>query len=310
MNSKKIKVIAFLLNIPEDVYEAYNEAFSVYRVSENKDVTAEMMYNRGHSEANMKNLLYDLQKAYEITDLELLDAKTLLTAEKEIQFVHGELDENGNPIIPQELDENGNPIVPHELDENGNPIIPQELDENAEDKTEAKEFVPAPSVEERKKIRDDFPFLKDEDCPNELKVLVTDKINAYEDYLEASATLLKHANGEIQLSDEDIAAFTRKSVESFEENRLIYDELNHYREKGKVLGLHPIFKTFALIREVSTMTQEELMSFHKSSPAFFSKKKKELEKFGADEDKKLKIEASVEARNQKLTLVNEKLGIK
>ncbi len=304
MNPKKFKVIAFLLNIPEDVYEAYNEAFSLYRVSANKDVTAEMMYNRGYSEANMKNLLYDLQKAYEITDLELHDAKTLVTTEMEvIEFVPKNLDENGNQIVPEEVDENVN-----DIETNSQDVSAEE--KNAEDKTEAKEFVPAPSVEERKKIRDDFPFLKDEDCPNELKVLVTDKINAYEDYLEASATLLKHANGEIQLSDEDIAAFTRKSVESFEENRLIYDELNHYREKGKVLGLHPIFKTFALIREVSTMTQEELMSFHKSSPAFFSKKKKELEKVGADEDKKLKIEASVEARNQKLTLVNEKLGIK
>jgi hypothetical protein len=304
MNPKKFKVIAFLLNIPEDVYEAYNEAFSLYRVSANKDVTAEMMYNRGYSEANMKNLLYDLQKAYEITDLELHDAKTLVTTEMEVmEFVPKNLDENGNQIVPEEVDKKVNDIKTNSQDVSAE-------EKNTEDKTEAKEFVPAPSVEERKKIRDDFPFLKDEDCPNELKVLVTDKINAYEDYLEASATLLKHANGEIQLSDEDIAAFTRKSVESFEENRLIYDELNHYREKGKVLGLHPIFKTFALIREVSTMTQEELMSFHKSSPAFFSKKKKELEKVGADEDKKLKIEASVEARNQKLTLVNEKLGIK
>jgi len=291
MNDKKNLVIAFLTSLPADVFEAYNDAFSLYRVSPNKDVTSEMMYNRGYSEANMKNLLYDLQKAYEITDLELLDAKTLVVSEKKvIQFV------------PEELDENLKNI------ETNSENVSSE-DKNTEDKTEAKEFVAAPSVEERKKIRDDFPFLKQEDCPNELKVLVTDKINAYEDYLEASAILLKHANGEIQLSDEEIAGWTRKSVESFEENRLIYDELNHYREKGKILGLHPVFKTFALTREVNEMSQEELMSFHKSSPAYFSKKKKELES-NIDEAKKVKIEAAVEARNQKLTLVNEKLGIK
>ena len=40
---------------------------------------------------------------------------------------------------------------------------------------------------------------------------------------------------------EDIHKASRDTVENYLENRLIWDELNYYKQHGAVLGKHPIF---------------------------------------------------------------------
>ena len=277
MNKYKLAVIDFLQNLPTNVYEQYNEAFHWYRKHEGKEFTAERTYNQGFSESNLKNLLYDLQKVYEISDLELLDT----------------------PVVQlKEVSEE----TPEGTGEGNN-------EENKEANSESTEFTPAPTSNERTSLRDDFPFLKEKDCPLELKALVTDKINAYNDYDEAHNQLLKVTNGEATATEEELTALSKRAVEAFELNRDIYEELNYYKANGKVLGKHPIFRSLTLQREVNSMSQKELMSFRDSSPKFFSTKKSDAEKFKDDAVKLLKIAVSVEARTEKLKLVNQKLGV-
>lgn len=368
MNSKKQTVIDFLQNLPENVYDRYNEAFNLYRQNEAKEFTAERTYNQGYSESNLKNLLYDLQKVYGITDLELLEKITPAAAEEVIELVpevktfeqlKNDFVSTGDALqkahdekLPAEeikvlfdahltatqdfnsyLDANPDAREFVELEDkylhakqtwdSVDANAPKEVWEPLSDalaeakknfknytaeKAGPEDFTPAPASEERKKLRDDFPFLKEEDCPLELKALVTDKINAYEEYVVAHNQLLKHANKEIELSEEQVQELTKKSVEAFELNREIYEELNYYRANGKVLGKHPIFKTLTLKREVNSMSQDALLSFRDSSPKFFSTKKSDLTKAGKDQVKVDKINASVAARTAKLELVNIRLG--
>lgn len=188
-------------------------------------------------------------------------------------------------------------------------------DNSAEVSDQDKEkFVSAPVSEERKRIRDDFPFLKDDDCPLELKALVTDKINAFENYCEAHNKLVRHKNGEQVLSEEELTEVTKAAVEQFEANRAIFEELNYYKANGKVLGNHPVFKSLTLQREVNSMNAEECFKYINSSKKFVSVKKAAIERLKEAKEKGYKqkvadLEMAILERNQKVTLVKKKMNI-
>lgn len=48
------------------------------------------------------------------------------------------------------------------------------------------------------------------------------------------------------------------TVENYLENRRIWDELNHYKTKGQILGLHPIFAWITRQNEIRSMRMKEL----------------------------------------------------
>ena len=60
-------------------------------------------------------------------------------------------------------------------------------------------------------------------------------LTAYDAYKLAHESLFK-----AETSDQ-IHQASRDTVENYLENRLIWDELNYYKEKGSILGKHPIF---------------------------------------------------------------------
>jgi hypothetical protein len=86
-------------------------------------------------------------------------------------------------------------------------------------------------------IRNEFPFLEDADCPEELKILVADMITAHSKYVKGHELLFEVAH------KGDIACFNaaRQTVENYLENRRIWAELEHYKKTKTVLGEHPIF---------------------------------------------------------------------
>lgn len=160
-------------------------------------------------------------------------------------------------------------------------------------------------------IRVEFPFLNSKDCPNELKILVADKITAWNEYLLLHDEVLKAEAGEITLSKEELESKAKRSIDCFDENQKIYEELNAYQETGQVLGKHPIFRTLRLTREVEEMTPEELFKYKNSTSKFFTDNKKKLviaEKEN-DLEKIEEINEKISARNEKLQLVDKKLGI-
>ncbi len=103
------------------------------------------------------------------------------------------------------------------------------------------------------KLRQEFPFLKEQNCPNELKILVADMLTAYYNYVEAHPKLL------LAESAEDISALAGTVVENYLENRSIWEELNYYKENGVILGEHPKLKELAFRNEIADMTTPELI---------------------------------------------------
>ena len=81
-----------------------------------------------------------------------------------------------------------------------------------------KETVPL-EVRRGIKIREEYPFLFAEDCPNELKVLVANKISAYYKYVEAHKKLFDAA------TEEELSALCEDIVDNYIDNREIHEEL-------------------------------------------------------------------------------------
>lgn len=183
-----------------------------------------------------------------------------------------------------------------------------EENENLKDELDKLKLLPKIDA---KSIRVEFPFLNDKDCPDEFKILVADKITAWNDYLTCHETLLKIESGELVTDDASKAEIAKAAIASFDENQKIYEELNAYAETGKVLGKHAIFKRLQLTREVEEMTADELHKYKGSSAKYFSVNKSDLAKAekSKDTDKIELITARVAEREQKLALVNKKLGI-
>lgn len=158
-------------------------------------------------------------------------------------------------------------------------------------------------------IREEFPFLADKDCPDEFKILIADKLTAYNLYKETKAKITE-ANAD-EVSSEVLAEWAKIAVDAFDINQKIYAELNHYKEHGTVLGKLPIFRKFALQREVDEMSQKQLIAFTNSSVKYFSTNKADLTAAEKKKDAK-KIEVitnRVLLREEKLALVNKRLGV-
>lgn len=108
------------------------------------------------------------------------------------------------------------------------------------------------------KLRDQFPFLRDPDCPDALKILVNDLITTYEKFRETQPQLHK------LLSESDAQHTVDVILENYISNKEAYAELEHYKEKGEILGEHPIFKRLADKQEISEMGTPDLVKKIKS----------------------------------------------
>lgn len=108
------------------------------------------------------------------------------------------------------------------------------------------------------RLRDEFPFLKKDDCPYELKILVADRITAYHEYVAAHEELFTAEN------EEQLQQATESVVENYLENNEIFEELNFYKDNGKLLGKHPVFKQVDRMREIRAMATPDLVRLKKS----------------------------------------------
>ncbi len=111
-----------------------------------------------------------------------------------------------------------------------------------------------PTPTNRRRFRDDFPFLRDPDCPAELKILATDKITTHERYIRAHDRLFDCT------SLDDCYRTAREAIENFQENRAIFAELDYYREHRAVLGKHRIFEHVQRLRALEKMGIVELIA--------------------------------------------------
>jgi hypothetical protein len=99
------------------------------------------------------------------------------------------------------------------------------------------------------KIRDEFPFLSNPNCPDDLKILVADMFTAYDNYINAHQELfdVKDEKEAFEVAD--------KVIENYLDNRSIWDELNHYKATGKILGKH---KHFAAMKRKDALMKKSV----------------------------------------------------
>jgi len=78
-------------------------------------------------------------------------------------------------------------------------------------------------------------------------------ITAHSDYVQAHQDLFTAS------TFEDIERISRSTVESYLENRRIWDELNHFKTTGQILGKHPIFDWTARLEAIRRMKIGDLV---------------------------------------------------
>lgn len=116
----------------------------------------------------------------------------------------------------------------------------QRVEELADElETARRKYAEAPEpVRKMIRFREKYAFLNSPDCPDILKVFVNDLFAAYDAYKTAFARLQL-------LSDQataEAATEAEKVVTAYLANREIWDELEHYRTTGEILGRAAKFK--------------------------------------------------------------------
>ncbi len=104
-----------------------------------------------------------------------------------------------------------------------------------------------------KSFREEFPFLNESNCPVELEALASRKFNKYHAYVDLHKKLRNCT------SLGECADVSRSLIESYIENRTIWNELNYYNVHKSLLGKHPIFQEFARRKKLLSLPVKELV---------------------------------------------------
>lgn len=192
------------------------------------------------------------------------------------------------------------------MDENADRI--DELEETLEKARST--YAEAPDVTRKMiRFRERYPFLNSADCPDVLKILVADMFTAYGEYKTAFVMLQT-------IPDEDVeraAIECSRLVESYLANREIWDELEHYRRTGQILGKAAKFRELEAVEDLAALSDVELLNKLKSAQVNTSKHKSKMQKAqkaGTTDDnaaaqyqkwtaRKLELEAELERRKKK-----------
>lgn len=273
MKQKILEILAAVTMTPS---VRFNKAFELYRSSPGASQASIVSYNRGFSPNELKNLLYDLQKLHGITDLQI---RTYVPVTE----------------IPDEVDEQsllGNT-------DSDLVIFPLITEANI-----------AEADLEHQKIRDAFPFLTEETCPDILKVLVADKITYWTKLQSVRQELDSLVEtGKNETTVQRVEELSGEAVKLFEAEQIINDELVHYNETKELLGKHPKMKLIAMENEIKDKDVNELHKLLKNAASYISKQQKALLEEGLTEEKKELIQGRLEDRELLSNFIKKKLGL-
>lgn len=234
MKNKFIKILANLDQKKDK--KLYNELLNAY--AEIATVRQVYHYQLGYTPSKLENLTYEIKKSQGITDKEIALYDPANDDEEEIK------EEINTALQEAELEKQDQ--AKKDADElaakNNNPILLE---------------MPEPAFQGLK-LRDEYPFLNDENTPDAIKALVTDKFTAYRNYATKHAEALDAAD---QTEAEDkLFELAYDAVKNYQLNIDIKDELDHYRDtNGKVLGKHPKLKDLKIKQEIDEMSEADLV---------------------------------------------------
>lgn len=294
----KDQVLALLCDQEKTPQEKFNQASALFRNSPGANSRLVNFYNaQGYSGTRLESLFHELKKLHGISEKDVAIAAvenktevnseaTAVTSTKTDEYVY--TDESGIALNPA-------------------PEIKAAADVFA--------FAPA-EVKTEIKLRDEFPFLKDENCPDKLLLLVGKKMGHYDRYCDFHAEMMKSvdeidADGNVtvpgaELTAEEKFELAKSAVQNFVANQDIYDELNHYKATGEILGKHPIFEDEEFRKKLDGQTVQQVAIRKGNLINYIGKSKK---KFDSLPEKKQLEETTKQVRWQReLEIVNEWLA--
>lgn len=237
MKNKFIKILANTDQKKDK--KLYNELLNAY--AEIATVRQVYHYQLGYTPSKLENLTYEIKKSQEITDKEI--ALYVPGEEDEQEDIKSIIGLTPEQIALAEKATKEAELAAQELDaKNNNPILLE---------------MPEPAFQGLK-LRDEYPFLNDENTPDAIKALVTDKFTAYRNYAALHAEALEAADQ--NEAEEKLVELTSEAVKAFQLNLDIKDEFDHYRDtNGKVLGKHPKLKDLKIEQEIDEMSEADLV---------------------------------------------------
>ena len=167
---------------------------------------------------------------------------------------------------------------------------------------------PIPATETQKKIirfREQFPFLNQPDCPDSLKILVADMFTSFGNYKNALDKLYTLGDKE----SEEAAGLCETVVEEYLKNREIWEELEYYKEHGRILGKAAKFRELEKADELAKLSDVELVNKRRSAEVNISKRKKALESAleAQDEEKSEKERTALSNWQEKKEAIDREL---
>ena len=156
------------------------------------------------------------------------------------------------------------------MDENAERI--DELTEELENARSKYEATPEP-VKKMIRFREKYKFLNNPDCPDILKILVADMFTAYSQYKAAFTDLQSMPDN---AEGAEAFASCEKLVENYLLNREIWDELDHYRRTGTILGKAAKFREIEAAADLAALSDVDLMKKIQSAKVNVSKNKRRL----------------------------------
>lgn len=177
-------------------------------------------------------------------------------------------------------------------------------EEKPADQTEEKPQTRVPIPESTEGfLRKEFPKIQFGSLPNELKILVVDRIALYH-----AANAAREAKFEA-ISDEERLKLNTEEIQSRIKNDEIWAELNHYQETGEILGKHPLFERYRFAEKLKGLTKESLIKMKKNFPPSVSKVKKAIREAGDNAELVLKKNALLEKYEWQEKEVDRMLGL-
>lgn len=182
--------------------------------------------------------------------------------------------------------------------------------------TKEEVFTTAPDdVKEAVKLRDEFPFLDEVDCPEELYILVGKKMAHYHAYAKAHKALMvivleenEERTAVLQMTDKEIFALALSAVENFTVNQDIYAELAFYQVNKTILGIHPIFAERKAKSTVDLMSIPDATTRMNNLENYIRRETKKLGAKKTTDLEKEKINKKLAAWEFELALIKAKLG--
>lgn len=245
----KTKVLDFLKKPSDNPIEDFNTGFALLQRSEGiSQGTLRNYNNQGYTPQSLENIKYDLQKAHEISDLDILNHEV---AEVVLDIAPAA------PTYDQKL------FIEANKDQFANIL---------KDMNDSEKAGLSISVQ--------YAFLREKDCPKELKELVNDVITSYHNFRAAHTELYEKVvqPESTVLTEDEIYEIAFGLLEDFEQNREIHAELEHYAKTKEILGDHEIFADLKRTRELDALTAEQLMQKLNNLKSNISKKKGKLAK--------------------------------